>query len=517
PSRIIVHSFFMVNTLADSRPSDNIPPHPAIAEKEDFFKLLVNNSSSVYLLTDAALIFTYSSAAVKDLLGYTPEEILGMNSVELVHPLDKEHVKNMLSASISEPNKTFVCEYRVRDKQGTYVWIENSVCNLLESSGINAIVMNIKNIQSKKFADEALMQAEQRLSLLLNNTAESFILLNSRLRIVTYNKAAQEQSPFFYGRPLQSAISVLDLINKDEIPDYLNLFEQVFKGQEIERESNFVDLKENAHIYSHTFRPIMNNEDDIDGVFITSKEITEKKKIENEQQALTEELVKNNQDLQQFSFITSHNLRTPVANLLSLLSLYNKENPLDEFNQLLIEKSEQAAQQLNQTLSDLLNLLVIKSASNIDREPISFTDVFIMVKKNIDSLLQQQKGVIYTDFSIIDQIQYNRIHLESIFLNMLSNAIRYRSPDRNPVIKICSYKTDNWAVVEFVDNGLGMDLDRYGDRLFGLYQRFHGNIEGKGFGLYMIRSQITAMGGKIEVESEPGVGTRFKVYFKLQQ
>jgi signal transduction histidine kinase len=199
-----------------------------------------------------------------------------------------------------------------------------------------------------------------------------------------------------------------------------------------------------------------------------------------------------------------------------LLSLYNKENPLDEFNQLLIEKFEEATQQLNQTLNDLVNVLVIKSNPNIERETVSFTDVFIEVKKNVDNLLYLQKGTINANFSEVDQIQYSRIHLESIFLNMLSNAIRYSSPDRNPEIKITSYKTEDWIIVEFEDNGLGMDLNRYRDRLFGLYQRFHGHKEGKGLGLYMTRSQVTAMGGKIEVESEPGVGTKFKIFFKLQ-
>jgi signal transduction histidine kinase len=161
-------------------------------------------------------------------------------------------------------------------------------------------------------------------------------------------------------------------------------------------------------------------------------------------------------------------------------------------------------------------VLVIKSNNNIERETISFTEVFTEVKKNIENLLSSQNGVIKADFSRIDVIKYNRIHIESIFLNMISNAIRYSAPNRPPEIKITSYKQDEWAVVEFEDNGLGMDLKRYGDRLFGLYQRFHGNKEGKGLGLYMTRSQVTAMGGKIEVESEPGEGTKFKIYFKLQ-
>jgi signal transduction histidine kinase len=244
------------------------------------------------------------------------------------------------------------------------------------------------------------------------------------------------------------------------------------------------------------------------------RDITDKKKIESEQRALTEELLKNNQDLEQFSFITSHNLRAPVANLLSLLSLYNKENPADGFNQLLVEKFEEATMQLNKTLNDLVNVLVIKSNSNIEKETVCFSDIFIEVNKHIDNLLKHQNGTILVDFSEIDHVEYNPIYLQSIFLNMITNALRYSSPDRKLEIKIRSYKQDSWVIVDFADNGLGMDLNRYGDRLFGLYQRFHGNKEGKGLGLYMTRSQVTAMGGKIEVESEPGRGTIFKIYFK---
>lgn len=739
-----------------------------LPKDEDFFKQLINTSTSVYQLTDAALVFTYSSNSIQGILGFSPAEMLGKNAIEIVHPDDREHVRDWLIEIRRQPGKLLTAEYRIKNKNGSYIWIENNARNMLSNGNIKAIVMNFRNIQVKKVADDALIHAEQRLSLLLNNTAESFILLNSRLRIVTYNKAAQDCSPFFYVGELQSGLSVLDLIGKDEIPEYISLFEQVFKGREMERETKFTDLKKVLHIYSHTFRPLFNLEQDINGVFITSTEITErkklteevafqserlktaqsiarlgyveydiasriffcselfyeilglterfesieqvasikdmvykddqqliengfrdsilngkdfnlefrfrckngiakvilaiggtrkneiektsklrvtlqditdskmamlaiqtlenkftalfensidgvilskekgelvsvnpavckmlgytceellklrgsdlviasselvrkmiksqketgsyigelflkhkngyfvpvevtstcmnsasdgyylstiirditeKKKIENEQNALTDELLKNNQDLQQFSFITSHNLRAPVANLLSLLSLYNKENPLDEFNQMLIEKFEEATNQLNQTLNDLVNVLVIKSNNNIERETIHFSDIFVEVKKNIDNLLNQQKGTIEADFSKVDTIQYNRIHLESIFLNMISNAIRYSSPDRKPVIKITSYKQDDWIVVDFADNGLGMDLKRYGDRLFGLYQRFHAHKEGKGLGLYMTRSQITAMGGKIEVESEPGAGTTFKIYFKTQ-
>lgn len=739
-----------------------------IPENDHFYKLLVNTSTSVFQLTDAALVFTYTSSSIENILGYNAAEMLGRNAIELVHPDDKEHVRDWLINIRRNPDKLLSQEYRIKNKQGKYIWVENNARNMFGNPDIRAIVMNFRNVQAKKVADDALIHAEQRLSLLLNNTEESFILLNSRLRIVTYNKAAQDKSPFFYRKELQSDLSVLDLISKDEIADYISLFEQVFKGNEIERETKFVDAEKVLHIYSHTFRPLFDAQEDIQGVFITSREITErkklteevaihsnrlktaqkiarlgyleydtvsqnffcsdlfyeilslpfklencdqlsiakemihkedkelveseiqnsillgkdfnfefrfnsysgntkvilaigdseknengntakirvtlqditdskmailaiqtleskfkslfensidgviltketgeivsanpavcmmlgyshaeiinlkscdlldinssvvekmlqtqketgsyigelflkhnegfyvsvevtsicmkdgngdtylstiirditeKKKIEGEQKALTEELLKNNQDLQQFSFITSHNLRAPVANLLSLLNLYNKDNPLDEFNKVLIEKFEEATQQLNNTLNDLVNILVIKSNNNIEREKISLSNVYLDVKRNISNLLELQDGTIEADFSLIDEIQYNRLHLESIFLNMISNAIRYSSPDRKLVIKITSYKENNWVVVNFKDNGLGMNLKRYGDRLFGLYQRFHGNIEGKGLGLYMTRSQVNAMGGKIEVESEVDKGSNFKIFFKLE-
>jgi signal transduction histidine kinase len=204
----------------------------------------------------------------------------------------------------------------------------------------------------------------------------------------------------------------------------------------------------------------------------------------------------------------------PVANLISLLNLYDKEKPEDAFNQVLIEKFEEATMQLNSTLNDLINVLVIKSNTNVDKQECDLQAILAEVRRGIDNLLQENNGIIEFDFSAVPEILYNKIHLESIFLNLLTNAIRYKAKERNPVIEIRSYQEEKWTVISFKDNGLGIDLKRFGDRLFGLYQRFHESKEGKGLGLYMVNSQVIAMGGKIEVVSEPGVGSTFKVYFK---
>jgi PAS domain S-box-containing protein len=992
-----------------------------LQKSEALFKTLVKYSTDVFQLTDDSFNINFVTDGVKNVLGFSAQELLGKSGLSFVHPDDIDAVKEWFYKILAQPAQLFPIEYRKKNKNGDWVWIENNGRNLLHQQDIGAVVMNIRNIQAKKAADAALIQSEQRLSLLLNNTEESFIILNGRLKVTAYNRAAQDKAPYFFKDELRSGTSLLDLIAEDEQQAYIRLMEKVFAGEQVEQTTNFTDAAGNLHVYSHIFRPLRDaiDSEEIFGVFITSTDITEqkkaaqkvkesevrfktiiqesfdavlikdennviidcspsiakllgysyteligkqcfdfihadytlsvqtalaeimtapnkeqnvdlliqhkngayvwvemkgknmfhnpyvggllvvlreiserknaeqlillseqrfkalvqsgsdmiaivnkdfllqycspniqslmgiepahhigknvfnyvhprdkawvsskfmklvesgvkqfhlgpyryrndsgkfawiestitnlladpsvngivvnsrditerkilteelaknnerlltaqkvaklgyleynlhtkkfyctdelygivgadinqesidfktlersihpedvervkrefllsltekqplnteyrqllpdhkqkvllvigevirdnkgtgtpifrltiqditenkkavqefkslesrfkslfensldaivitlidstivssnpafrkllgyteseavqltrwqvfddsdaatvalmrqrevdgyckgeiivkhksglkipaeissiivkddsgkiytstiirdirdKKKSEEEQKVLTDELMKNNKDLQQFSYITSHNMRAPVANLLSLLSLYNKENLADEFNTVLLQKFEDATLQLNNTLNDLINILVIKSNTNIDKEKLNFSDTFMMVRRSLESLLREADANLVADFTAVDTIEYNKIHLESVFLNLISNAVKYRSPARKLALRVASHAEDNWVVVSFEDNGLGIDLDRYKDRLFGLYQRFHDSKDGKGLGLYMIKSQVEALGGKIEVESKPDKGSIFKVFFK---
>jgi len=105
-------------------------------------------------------------------------------------------------------------------------------------------------------------------------------------------------------------------------------------------------------------------------------------------------------------------------------------------------------------------------------------------------------------------------YLESIFYNLISNAIKYRNPDKRPVITVRLVDHFDHTLIIFSDNGLGIDLDKHGKTIFNLYKRFHLHVEGKGLGLFLVKAQMVAMGGRVEVESEPGKGTAFKLFFK---
>ena len=243
------------------------------------------------------------------------------------------------------------------------------------------------------------------------------------------------------------------------------------------------------------------------------EDITQRKKIENEREYLIEHLVKSNNDLKQFSYITSHNFRAPLSNLIGLLSLIDHTS-LSEFNKEIVKMFEISTHQLNKTINDLVQILIIKNNLNVN-----------IVNNNISKVLNDVCSSLSYEISEIDctinrsigveNIVLNKSYLESILINLLSNSIKYRSPNRKLVIDISTAKKANGEVVVTIrDNGSGIDMKRHKDHIFGLYQRFHGNKEGVGLGLYMVKTQIMALGGKIEVQSEEDMGTEFLITFK---
>jgi signal transduction histidine kinase len=229
---------------------------------------------------------------------------------------------------------------------------------------------------------------------------------------------------------------------------------------------------------------------------------------------LIEELTQNNSDLQQFSYITSHNLRAPLSNLLGIIKLLDTSMVTDPTASLLLKNFEECTLQLNDTVNDLINVLIIKNNVNAKKEKLDIRKIFERVASSVQTTIDNNAIKICADFNDTHEIYFNRTYLESILLNLLTNAVKYSSPKRQPQVKVYTRKVDESVKLYFSDNGLGIDLSRYKDRIFGLYQRFHDHADSKGLGLYIVNSQIRAMGGEIEVESEVDKGTTFIITLK---
>ena len=236
------------------------------------------------------------------------------------------------------------------------------------------------------------------------------------------------------------------------------------------------------------------------------------KKKEIELQALTDELMHSNKGLQQFAYITSHNLRAPVANLMSLLMLFETEQ-LSENNTLYLDKIQFCVDKLNQTMNDLNEIL---SSSATKGDYFENIDIATAVNNTLASISEEVKNTktqIETNYAVQTVFCSKKV-IDSILINLITNAIKYRRPNTNPKLKIETYLQQEYTVLKISDNGIGIDLDRHKNKIFGLYQRFDTNFPGKGIGLFIIKNQIEAIQGTIDVHSTMNEGTSFIIKFK---
>jgi PAS domain S-box-containing protein len=283
-------------------------------------------------------------------------------------------------------------------------------------------------------------------------------------------------------------------------------------------------------VHFRVVRPIDNNivwleatiqnlikEPAVNAVVVNFRDITRRKRNESERQLLIGELTQTNEDLKQYAYIASHNLRAPLTNLLSIINLIDWHAERDEHTQILLEAFKESTQQLNTTLNDLIEGINVKANGTAMLEQVSFKDVLDRVKRKLNTLIKKCEGTFETNFEAFDEVAFDKVFMESIFANLVSNALKYSVPGRRPLIKISSSCSNGLRQLSFEDNGLGMDMNLVKDRVFGLHQRFHSHPDSKGIGLYLVKSQMQSMGGDISVNSTPNVGIRFTLTFKNEK
>ncbi|MCU0384282.1 MAG: HAMP domain-containing histidine kinase [Cyclobacteriaceae bacterium] len=243
---------------------------------------------------------------------------------------------------------------------------------------------------------------------------------------------------------------------------------------------------------------------------IENEKLNEDLVKKNEQLSVTnQELISHNNNLQQFSYTISHNLRGPVASLKGLFNLIN-ENEMGEENKHLVSHLSKSIAALDTTIKDLNQIMDMRKDVSNSKETVRLTDLIKDVKQLLENEIAEHEVWLTTQLDANELVTV-RAMLQSIIYNLISNAIKYRSPDKQVIINIRSKWVGTKMQVEVQDNGLGIDLERFKGNLFGLYKRFHNHTEGKGLGLFLVKLQTEMLGGTINVESKPGVGSTFIV------
>lgn len=229
-----------------------------------------------------------------------------------------------------------------------------------------------------------------------------------------------------------------------------------------------------------------------------------------ERELMLSQLEKQKDQLEEFTQIVSHNLRAPLANLTLLSDMVETSEDIDKKLRLL-KKQNQIVTSLHNTFEQLVVAGQVKTDFKTEKDFIDLENGFLNILGMLQAEILNADISVSYDFSLAKSVYYPKKYFDSIFLNLISNAIRYRAIDRVPEINIKSWKNDGATFIEVQDNGLGIDLNQHGKNIFKLHKTFHGHPKANGYGLFITRTQVEAMGGSISVESAVGKGSKFIV------
>ncbi|MBS1533079.1 MAG: PAS domain-containing protein [Bacteroidetes bacterium] len=322
----------------------------------------------------------------------------------------------------------------------------------------------------------------------------------------------------WYGKSrkqLVNELTLMDLLGPEMFASNYPYIQRALMGkpQTFEREIPGPDGRM-RHALANYF-PDFDGEGNVKGFFVYVADITAAKEMEGALQRSNKIIAEQNTRLLNFANILSHNFSTYAFNLGSVLDFLDEAQTEEERTELMGYLRGISAN-FTETIGHLKEIV---DAQNKGRIKYEWLNLRHYAEKAI-ALLQRQ--TMETNALIVNHIPAhlklwaNPAYVDSIMLNFLTNAIKYRHPDRTPLIELTTDRKGSELALKVSDNGLGIDLERHGAKLFGMYNTFHGNADAKGIGLFITRYQAEEMGGRVEVESTPGEGSIFKVFFLIR-
>lgn len=485
--------------------------HVALAQKQEQLQLLVSSLNDiVFEISDEGNFLNFWTNNSNHLF-FQPKDFLNKNIKELfpIHISDK--ALELIHKAISEQDIQSM-EFKSPVPSHHNKWYQVLIKPIFQTK--NKVALIISDITTKKELDETTQIRDNAFINAFHFSGIGSALTDINGYAIDCNQTLTEI--LGYSREdLQKMIS-FDYTHPDDVQLDVNLRQKLLKNEKI---SGTIEKRywhrDGYYLWcSATISLIKDKYDEAVCYIVQIQDISEAKKnneilnaqkneLENTKNALE---VKVNQ-LEEFNQIIAHNLRGPISNIQMLINeLTTSQKDNDQYLQLL----KKSSQNLTDTLNELSRVLELQSSEKADLELCRFSDITQKILEQFGIEIQKKNAIITTHYDV-QEIKYSKVYLESILYNLISNSLKYST--KPPIIHIETFLKENKIILKIIDNGIGIDLERYKDDLFKFKKIFHRGYDSNGIGLFLIRHQIESLGGSIDIESTPGEGTTFCITF----
>jgi len=470
------------------------------------------------IFPDSHFCFPFSSKGIWDLFEVSSEELAYDGTIILNRISDNELSKFINSIKRSSITLSqWEYDYSVNLPKKGLRWLRGIAQPERQADGSTIWNGYIIDVTERKLAARALIQKEQRWHFALESSEEGiwdysfqnkeFYLSHKLIEKLGYTTPLKDNSAEFWFKKIHAQdICKFKIDIRKHVKGETKMF--VNENRMICRDGSYKWILHKGKIieWDENGNPLR--------MIGTHSDISEKKERELQQEKHLKVISDQNSRLSNFAYIVSHNLRTHTGNL-ELLINFIENAATEEEKQVEFEYLKTVSSQLSETIFHLNEVLSIQ---NSNEKNIKTLNLFLFAEKTKTTLflaIENKQAIIKNTIPYLLEINYNPAYLESILYNLLSNSLKYSSDKRQPEITLSFYQEKDFGVLKIQDNGLGLNINKHKNDIFGMYKTFHGNKDAKGIGLFITKNQIESMGGKIEVESKEGEGSTFYVYFKI--
>lgn len=445
-------------------------------------------------------------------LGYGPNQEAPATRRAALHPdelaADQRHLEECLR------NPAHACDHVARYlcQDGSAVWLRSQGLMLRDAAGTpTRLVVALRNVTKEKLAGAYSQEVATHYGQILSNQSVYIIKTDPQGNYTYVNDFFYER--FGYDNAIIGTSSLASIVEEDR-PKCLAVVMQCFAEPEVPHQvilrKPYVDNTVKSNHWE--FKGIVGPQGEVVEILCVGYDITLLVENLQKSQHLLDVTSQQNIRLQNFAYIISHNIRSHSANLTSLVRMLAEAED-EEQKSLFLQMLQTSTEQLADTIVNLSDIVTVNGNVNKPKEARPLKAEIDKTLETLSVLIRQHKIVVEVQVPTELTVTIVPAYLDSILLNLISNAVKYRSPERPAVIRLQAHQEPGFVVLAVQDNGLGINLVKNRAKLFGMYKTFHDNEDARGVGLFITKNQIEAMQGSITVDSEVGVGSTFKVYF----